>query len=888
VGITDTRETLQEAVAGSYVIDRELGRGGMAIVYLAEDVRHQRRVAVKVLRPELAQSLGAERFLREIGLVARLAHPHILPLHESGEVDGLLYYVTPYIEGESLRGRLERERQLPVDEAVRLAREVADALAYAHAHEVVHRDIKPENILLQAGHALVADFGIARAVTEASAGRLTETGLAIGTPAYMSPEQAAGERDVDARSDVYSLGSVLYEMLAGDPPFAAPTAQGVVARVLTEEPRPLTLARPTVPPYVADAVRRAMAKLPADRFSSAAAFAAALSPPGVDLHAAPLGATAARPVASPAVTTRQPRLRAAAPWLVAAFAIAVAVGAVAWALRRARAAEPQAPVRFALAVPASERPMILPQGLGGVAISADGRTLAYIGAGGSSQQVFVRSLGELQSRAVPGTEGVNSVAFSPDGTRLLVLLLGQFKIIPLRGGSEQLSTLPQTSPPQWADDEHVLLSEQNGVALFTLATRERRKIARPDSAHGETMMGWPRLTRDGRTLLYSSVGPDSQPIAGRIAALDLLDGSRRVLTDDRGAPVDVIDGKLLYWSADQTLTAAPFDAARLRLTGTPVPVLRGVRYASVAANGTLAYIARSPERRVVLLDRRGAPRDSVLEVLAYGHPRYSPDARRLAFDAESGPAADIWVRDVVSGTRTRLTTAATNVRPEWTPDGRVVAYIAGGPRATVYERVADGSAPAERLAASSRQGTLREIVFAPDARTAVLREDTYAGSKRNLLLLDLTAGRTMRPLVATPADELSPRVSPDGHWLAYISDESGRYEVYVQPFPGLAGRWQVSVDGGTEPLWSRDGRELFYRSGDQVIAAAVRTSPAFAVTGRQVLFEGPYARDFLHPMYDVSPDGKTFVMLRPAATEAQIVVVLDWLAELRARLAAAR
>ena len=271
-------DRLAAALADRYTIERELGVGGMATVYLAHDVRHDRNVALKVLRPELSAILGGERFLAEIKTTANLQHPHILSLFDSGEADGLVYYVMPYVEGESLRDRLAREKQLPVDEAVRIATEVADALEYAHQHGVVHRDIKPENILLHGGHAMVADFGIALAASRSEGGtRMTETGMSLGTPHYMSPEQAMGEREITPKSDIYALGCVLYEMLTAEPPFTGATAQAIIARVMTEEPRSLTLQRKTIPPHVEAAVECALQKLPADRFASAAAFAEALA-----------------------------------------------------------------------------------------------------------------------------------------------------------------------------------------------------------------------------------------------------------------------------------------------------------------------------------------------------------------------------------------------------------------------------------------------------------------------------------------------------------------------------------------------------------------------------------------------------------------------------------
>src|SRR5258705_4672193 len=318
---------LMTALADRYRLEREVGQGGMATVYLAYDVRHDRKVALKVLRPELSAILGAKRFLAEIKTTANLQHPHILSLFDSGEADGLVFYVMPFVEGESLRVRLAREKQLRVDEAVRIAREVADALDYAHRHGVIHRDIKPENILLHDGRALVADFGIALAAARSEGGsRMTETGMSLGTPHYMSPEQAMGEREITAKSDVYALGCVTYEMLTGEPPFTGPTAQAIIARVMTEEPRSLTIQRKTIPPHVEAAVVTALSKLPADRFATAALFAEALVRPGATTVVTP----AARPPGSAGRARRRARALAIAPWVVALLAL----GAAGWAWRQ--------------------------------------------------------------------------------------------------------------------------------------------------------------------------------------------------------------------------------------------------------------------------------------------------------------------------------------------------------------------------------------------------------------------------------------------------------------------------------------------------------------------------------------------------------------------------
>ncbi|MBP9199890.1 MAG: serine/threonine protein kinase, partial [Gemmatimonadales bacterium] len=371
-----TLEQLSAALADRYRVERELGAGGMATVYLAHDLRHDRKVALKVLRPELAAVIGGERFLAEIRTTANLQHPHILALFDSGRVGAagagteIVFYVMPFVEGESLRDRISREKQLPVHEAVRIAREVADALEYAHRHTVIHRDVKPENILLHGGHAMVADFGIALAASRSEGGsRMTETGLSLGTPHYMSPEQAMGERDITARSDVYALGCVLYEMLTGEPPFTGPTPQAIVARMMTEEPRSLTLQRKSIPPQVEAAVTTALEKLPADRFPSAAAFAAALEDPA---FARSSGAAAGRPGAGAA-----PRWATTGRVVLATAAVVAAVtfGLARWSLARGSGGESR-PVHVSVALPDGHE-------LGSVylrplAISPDGTRLAYV------------------------------------------------------------------------------------------------------------------------------------------------------------------------------------------------------------------------------------------------------------------------------------------------------------------------------------------------------------------------------------------------------------------------------------------------------------------------------------------------------------------------------
>src|SRR2546425_5607737 len=394
--MSDALERLGAALAEHYAIEREIGAGGMATVYLARDLKHDRKVALKVLRPELAAVLGIERFLSEIRVTAHLQHPHILPLFDSGQAGGLIYYVMPHVEGESLRHRLEREKHLPIEEAVGLASSVASALDYAHRHGVIHRDIKPENILFQDGEAVVADFGIALALSAAAGSRLTETGLSLGTPQYLSPRQANGGRVVDARSDIYSLGAVLYEMLAGEPPHTGPTVQSVIAKVVTDRPRPLRQLRESVPPHVEAAVLKALAKLPADRFQTAAQLVDALARPGWSGVSA--AAAADSSAAAPERLGRR-AVRDVAPLAVAAIATSLAL----WVSVRPRPEPPARPVaRFTLVLPPSAPMSDVPAGAT-AAMSPRGARIIYLSAPSPGNQLFSRTLAQPAPPALTGT-----------------------------------------------------------------------------------------------------------------------------------------------------------------------------------------------------------------------------------------------------------------------------------------------------------------------------------------------------------------------------------------------------------------------------------------------------------------------------------------------------
>jgi serine/threonine-protein kinase len=624
-------------------------------------VRHDRKVALKVLRPELSAILGAERFLTEIKTTAHLQHPHILPLHDSGEADGLVYYVMPYVEGESLRDRLHREKQLPVEDAVRIAREVADALEYAHEQGVVHRDIKPENILLHGGHALVADFGIALAAARTDgAARLTETGMSLGTPHYMAPEQAMGEREITPKADIYALGVVLYEMLSGEPPFVGPTAQAIIARVMTEEPRSLTLHRHTIPPHLEAAVRRALEKLPADRFQSAAALAEALTHPGV----------------STAVTAPPPRVaRRRFPWLAAAVGVVV-LGAGYAAGRLARPA-PAASLLGRFTIPVEPFASLGSGFAPGVALSADGSRIAFIGRGPRGNQVYLRARDDSVPRPVVGTELAFAPLFSPDGREIVFWAAQRLAKVPLEGGTPMEVAADAGNAAAWLDDGTIAYVDSRQRALFVTAAGSTREVMRTDTASIVSLTGLP----GGKAVLAGLLGGGRNRIS--IVAISLRDGSmREVGLSDALKARYLPSGHVVYQRrTGGALLAAPFDLGALQVTGEGRPVAPPARITfrvipqwDAADNGTIAYLGVAPFE-LVQVSRAGQVTVLQGEPRSYHHPRVSPDGRRVVLDITEGDARDLWVVDLRDRTLTRLTVGEIANDPYWSPrDGRELIY----------------------------------------------------------------------------------------------------------------------------------------------------------------------------------------------------------------------
>jgi len=883
-------ERLSAALADRYRIERELGAGGMANVYLAEDLKHERKVAIKVLKPELAAVLGADRFIVEIKTTAALQHPHILPLFDSGTADGFLFYVMPYIEGETIRDKLNRETQFGVDEAVRLTREVADALDYAHRHGVIHRDIKPENILLHDGRAMVMDFGIALAVSAAAGGRMTETGLSLGTPHYMSPEQATAEKEISGRSDVYSLASVLYEMLAGQPPHLGGSAQQIIMKIITEPAEPVTKLRKTVPENVAAALAKALEKLPADRFETAVAFGAALD------NASFRSATSHGIYADVALSAGW-RQRVAVPALIAAGLLALTTGAMMW-----RPAPPAAVSRYHVDLPTGKR-------LGNTmwspfSVSPDGSKLVY---SGESGRLLIKSRDQLEPVELAGTEGAFNPVFSPDGSQIGFMTgapgSADIKVMPVTGGPATTVTSTGVGGPgvAFGYDGYIYFDAGGvGPLMRVRATGDAPEaVSVRDTSNGELQHNWPDPLPNGRGVLMviDRGGPGVNVTATNdIAVLDLETHRHHAIA--RGVFARYVSsGHVLFVTPTGVLMAAPFDQDRLETTGPAVALLEGVSISrgggavdlAISRSGTLWYSAGSglAEMDALSVTRAGAfsPIDDGWTG-AFSSLAISPDGSRLAISIHEISGEQIWIKRLTpKGALSKVTFDGVNGEPRWKPDGTELLYVARFTQNhNLFSVRADGGSrkPTSVMRGNSRAYTAS---WSKDGQWIVFETfgalDMQNGRDISALRTDSDSAPVV--LVNSTFTERNPSLSPDGRWLLYESMQSGRLEVYVRPFPNTSEAvYQVSADGGTTPKWSRDGREIFYQNASaDLMRVAVTPGTTFGFTDPRMLFSLRGVAD-----WDVMPDGQRFVVIRERATQqrSKLVVVENFADELRRKV----
>jgi serine/threonine-protein kinase len=890
--MTDSHtQRLSAALTDRYRIERELGEGGMATVYLAQDVRHNRQVAVKVLKPELAAVVGAERFLTEIETTANLQHPHILPLFDSGEADGFLFYVMPYIDGETLGDRIAREKQLPVDEALGIATSVCNALQVAHDAGIVHRDIKPGNILLSRGEPLVADFGIALAVG-AGGSRLTETGLSVGTPYYMSPEQATGDQSIGPSADIYALACVLYEMLVGEPPYLGNTAQAVLGKIIQGDPVSATASRKTVPANVDAAIRKALEKLPADRFTRAADFGSALSDSSFRHGPGAVGSD---------------DRGGAGRWRALAFAATAlaAVTLVAAATGRLGSDGSSAPVqRQKLEFPALGP--AYPWGTG-IALAPDGSGMIYADRTDARQvALFYKARGDEDGTYLPGTEDARDPTFSPDGewvafrhNRLLVKR-------PVRGGAPV--TLAEdvdggSSAIHWMKDGTILFELDEGDRLARIS--EDGGSAVDTLANVGTMRWLQGIEGADFALVVSCSG------GCRLGLADFATREVEYILDGVDRAWYLESGHIVYVRDDGAVFAAPFDVDARQLGALGVPLFQGVRTQMGNASmvlgddGTMVYVRGGTQggggdhEYLVWTDRSGdfEPVDSDWAPDDLGGAFLSPDGTRIAVGV-FGDLPEIWVKELPAGPLTRISDPGygSMIPVEWTSDGRSLVY--GRFRGDVTEIV--------RIRADGSQAEA-EVLF---TTTVAIGQPSLTPSDDEFVYTIMTRPRDVAFASGTSDsitlvldreyDETAPTLSPDGRWLAYVSDVTGAREVFVRPFPEVEhSRIQVSVGGGSEPLWSRDGTELFYKSGGRLVAAAVRADPDLQVTARTALFE--VGEDYIarngSRSYDVSLDGRSFLMARNVEAagpqeadtpDATLILVQNWFTEVEAILGGSR
>jgi serine/threonine-protein kinase len=885
--MSEITQRLSTALADRYQIERRLGEGGMATVYLAEDLKHQRKVALKVLRPELAAVLGAERFVQEITTTANLQHPHILPLFDSGEADGFLYYVMPFVDGETLREKLNREIQLGIDEAVKIATDVADALHYAHGNNVIHRDIKPENILLHDGRPMVADFGIALAVSAAAGGRMTETGLSLGTPHYMSPEQATAEKDLSARSDIYSVGCVLYEMLTGNPPHVGSSAQQIIMRIVTEEAQPVTSARKSVPPHVAAALAKSLEKLPADRFGSAAQFSEALTNPA-------LAPTDTRSVGASVQPTAVPPFRRSAATIGIAAVATLAVAFAAWGWLRPPPPSPvtRLDLSFGNITPRAGDPVL---------ISRDGRMLAVSGVRDGEQAIFVRALDEADFRKVPGTEDGMDPAFSPDGEWLVFRNQSQGSLVKLSvSGGGALTLVPRGTinpfEPHWGEDGTIAFGGPTGLHVMPATGGPPRFLG------GRASRG-PQVLPDGSGVL-------SFGAAAGVLLYDFSADSARVLIPG-WHPIYVETGHILYVPPEGGLFAVPFDLKRHEITGPPLPVLDrvaaslGARGHDVSRGGTLLHHEGSGRltggggTTLLVTSITGQVDTLRLPPGRRTRPRFSPDGRAIAYEFNSpdDPETHLYTFDLVTGTNTQITFDGDNDDPLWSPDGTRILFDAEIDGSDITEaedlfvKPADNSSGRELIL--SRPEDQWPVAWpTPDLIVFASEE---AGND-DLFTLSLSGNGDPQPYLQAPWDEFGFALAPDGTLAAFVSEETEEAEVWLRDFPTPEGKWRVSFGGGRAPRWSPDGQLLYFwriLSGDQqdsLMVARVDRTPQVVVRQPELV----YVTQMENVSWDLHPDGDRFIVAtRAGAADPtgvvadapdRFLVVLNWFEELKARM----
>jgi len=886
---------------GPYEIVAPLGAGGMGEVYRARDTRLERTVAIKILPAQFSSDpLRKQRFEREAKTISSLNHPNICVLFDVGHQDGTDYLVMECVEGDTLAKRLEKG-PLALDQVLKFGAQIADGLDKAHRSGVVHRDLKPGNIMLTSTGAKLLDFGLAKpAMAQASVATLTaaatqttpvtQEGTIVGTFQYMSPEQIEG-KELDGRSDIFSLGAVLYEMLTGQRAFPGKSQLSVASAILEKEASPISSIKPMTPPALDHAIKKCLAKVPDERWQSASDLSS-------ELKWIAEGGSQVTSGTGDAAKGIRARWRGALLWGVASLVLAAITGLAIWNLKTL----PLGPVsRTMITLPPGQRLAALDQPA--VVLSPDGTRLAYVATQGGPQQIYLRAMDSLEARAIPGTEGATAPFFSPDGQWLGFFAGNKLKKVPVSGGA--VLTLGETTfvgGASWGSQGMIAFAPSWASVLQQMsdAGGPPQRLTRLEK--GEFSHRWPEFLPGGKAVLFATTESSFNWTNAQVAVQTDGTGGRRNLIQSATHPRYAPSGHLLY-AQGGSLMAVPFDHQQLAVMGAAVPVVErvlqsrtsGAAQYSFSTTGSLVYVPggiQEDERRLVWVTRNGAEVPLAVPAHAYIFPRLSPDGRRVAV-VIAEQEAQVWLHDLSRETLTRFTFEGNrNLNSVWTPDGKRIAFLSNkeGPgKSAIYWQWADGSGGLERLANSEYARV--PMSWSPDGQLLAFMENNPT-TGYDIWVLRL-ADRKAQPFLRTPFNESVPRFSPDGRWLAYISNESGRYEIYVQPYPGPGGKWQISTEGGTEPAWNPNGRELFYRSGNKMMTVEITTRPSFTASKPRALFEGRYEPSpATTPNYDVSRDGQRFLMLKPNEQEVsaptQINVVLNWFEELKRRVPPAK
>ena len=893
---------------GVYEVTAQIGEGGMGQVYRARDTKLHRDVAIKVLPDRLASDPERlARFQREAQVLASLNHPNIAHIHGLEESRDVRALVMELVEGEDLSARMVRGA-IPLEEVLPIAKQIADAVEAAHEQGIIHRDLKPANVKVRPdGLVKVLDFGLAKALSaepNASSSRplsmsatitspamMTGIGVILGTAAYMSPEQARG-KPVDRRSDIWAFGCVLYEMLTGKAAFHGDGVTDTLAAVMRAEPD-WSLLPAAVPPSIRALLHRCLQKDTRQRLQ-------AIGDARIALEEVLTGA--APSITAPRVT-RSWKLRLAVG--LGGVLIAAAAGFAAWNLKSSPAL-PRPVIRFTITLPPGQALAGLHQPA--LALSADGSQLAYVATtpGQGAQQIYLRAMDGVDARPIPGTERGTAPFFSPDGQWLGFFAGDELKKISVRGGVARTLSSDVggglSRGATWVGEGVIVFAPYSSVLQrVSDAGGAARPLTRFET--GETLHMWPQALPGGKAVLFT--GFSDSPTA--IAVQPIGTGERRNLIHGElgNMPSYAPSGHLIYARAG-SLMAVPFDLERLEVRGEGVPVVQGVLPAqySLSATGSLAYVSGTPQAsqsQLVWVNRNGTEHPLGAPARSYNQPRLSPDGRRVAVDViEKAQDMQVWLYDLTRDTFAPFTFQGLNRHAVWTPDGKRIAFMSNREGATqIFWQLANGSGGLQRLTTSPPTTTAGGLSipysWSPDGQSLIFvqavptkQAEFWTLHVGNPSARPDQAGRAQRMPVQMRAPDGAPQLSADGRWLAYASDESGRREIYVQPYPGPGGKWQISTDGGNEPQWSRKGTELFYRSGKKMMAVDIAIQPGFAAGKPRQLFEGDYqvtATGWARPNYDVSPDDQRFLMLkaveRGQAPVTQINVVLNWSEELK-------